>query len=170
VALDQIRSLFHFTDTRNLTSIRERGGLYSWQRLQEMGVVVDVPGGNDWSHDADALKGLDTYVHLCLRANHPMEYIARCREGRIERSLFLEIDRSVLDFDGVLFTEDVSNKRGVETRTLDEAEELIDFDVIDGNIDYQDQDHLARLRQVEKCEILVPDFIPIELIRNLRNG
>lgn len=169
MAFDQIRSLFHFTETRNLTSIRNRGGLYSWQRLQEMGVVVEVPGGNDWSHDADALKGLDSYVHLCLRANHPMEYIAR-REGRIERSIFLDIDPAVLDFDGVLFTEDVSNKRGVETRTLDEAEELIDFDVIDGNIDYQDQDHLARLRQVEKCEILVPDFIPIALIRNLRNG
>jgi hypothetical protein len=168
VALDQIRRLFHFTETRNLPSIRERGGLYSWRRLQEMGVVVEVPGGNDWSHDADAYKGLDTYVHLCLRANHPMEYVARTREeGRIERSNFLEIDRSVLDLDGVLFTDDVSNKRGVETHTLDEAEEMIDFAVIDGNIDYQDQDHLARLRQVEKCEILVPDFIPIDLIRNI---
>jgi hypothetical protein len=96
-----------------------------------------------------------------------MEYIARRKEGRIERSKFLEIDRSVLNFDGVLFTIDVSNKRGVETCTLDEAEEMIDFAVIGGNIDYQDQDHLSRLRQVEKCEILVPDFIPIELIRNL---
>lgn len=169
MALDRIGSLYHFTDTRNLISIRDRGGLYSWHRLQEMGVGVDVPGGNDWSHDADALKGLDNYVHLCLRANHPMEFVAK-QEGRIQNSIFLNIDRAVLDFDGVLFTEDVSNKRGVETRTLDEAEDLIDFPVIGGNIDYQDQNQLARLRQVEKCEILVPDFIPIELIRNLRNG
>lgn len=167
MALDRIRRLYHFTDTRNVDSIREHGGLYSWRKLRDMGVEVDVPGGNDWSHEADVRIGLDDYVHLCLRANHPMEYIARHKEGRIERSIFLEIDRSVLDLDGVLFTEDVSNKRGVETRTLDEAEELIDFDVIGGNIDYQDQDHLARLRQVEKCEILVPEFIPIDLIRNI---
>ena len=170
MALDRIRRLYHFTDTRNLSSIRDRGGLYSWRKLQEMGVTVEVPGGNDWSHGADASKGLDDYVHLCFRANHPMEYVARCREGRIQRSTFLDIDPAVLDFDGVLFTDDVSNKRGVETRTLDEAEELIDFEIIGGNIDYQDQNDLARLRQAEKCEILVPDFIPIELIRNLRNG
>lgn len=166
MALDRIRRLHHFVDTRNVNSIRELGGLYSWRKLQEMGVVVEAPGGNDWSHQADALKGLDNYVHLCLRRTHPMEYVAR-QEGQIERSIFLEIDRSVLDFDGVLFTDDVSNKRGVETHTLDEAEDLIDFDVIGGDIDYHDQDQLARLRQVEKCEILVPDFIPIELIRNL---
>lgn len=135
--------------------------------FQEMGVLVDVPGGNDWSHEADASKGLDTYIHLCFRANHPMEYVARCREGRIQNSIFLEIDPAVLDFDGVLFTDDVSNKRGVEPRSLDEAEELIDFEVLGGDIDYKDQNELARLRQAEKCEILVPDLIPIDLIRNL---
>lgn len=167
MTLERIRRLYHFTDTRNLDSIREHGGLYSWRRLQEMGVSVDVPGGNDWSHDADAFKGLDTYVHLCFRANHPMEYIARCREGRIQRSIFLEIDAAVLDFDGVLFTEDVSNKHGVEPRSLDEAEELIDFEILGGDIDYKDQNDLARLRQAEKYEILVPELIPMELIRKL---
>lgn len=130
-------------------------------------MFVNVPGGNDWSHEADALKEMDNYVHLCLRANHPMEYIARCQERRIQKSIFLQIDRAVLDFNGILFTDDVSNKRGVEPRSLEQAEALIDFEVLGGAIDYKNQNHLARLRQAEKCEILVPDHIPIKLIRNL---
>ena len=29
------------------------------------------------SHEADQKKGMDRYIHLCLKSNHPMEYVAR---------------------------------------------------------------------------------------------
>jgi hypothetical protein len=166
MALRRIKALYHFTDLRNLLSIRERGGLFSWRKLVEMGVAVAAPGGNDWSRDADNYKGVDAYVHLCLRSNHPMEYRAR-EEGRIEQSVFLEIDPAVTEIEGVSFTEDVSNKRGVELFPIENAADLIDFEVLGPNMNYKDQGMLERLRQAEKCEILVPDFIPIRLIRNL---
>jgi hypothetical protein len=166
MTLKEVKRLYHFTDERNLDSIRELGGLYSWRKLSEIGHKVDAPGGNDWSHDADAFKGLDAYVHLCFRRNQPMEYRART-EGRIVKSIFLEIDPAVLEIEGVLFTDDVSNKRGVEPHAVDEADDLIDFQILRPGIDLGNPDIRARLQKAEKYEILVPDFISIDLIRNL---
>jgi hypothetical protein len=104
-----ITAFYHFTDRRNLDLIRQLGGLHSWAKLNEMGVDVPAPGGNEWSHDADVSRGLDRFVHLCFRPTHPMEFRAR-EEGRIGDSIFLHIHPEVAESDGVMFTPDVSNK------------------------------------------------------------
>jgi hypothetical protein len=118
--LQQITLLYHFTDRRNLPLIREMGGLYPRAKLAKKGVQVAAPGGNQWSLDADKLKGMDHYVHLCLRPNHPMEYLAR-QEGRIGDTIFLQIHPEVLFWEGVKFAPDVSNKAGVEVCSIEEA-------------------------------------------------
>jgi hypothetical protein len=157
--LNQITWLRHFTDSRNLTSIRELGGLYSMAKLREMEVAKLCPGGNQWSLDADLGSGMDQYVHLCFRANHPMEYIARS-EQRIEQTRWLYVKPSVLLRKGVLFCPGVSNKAGMETFPIEEAAEMIDYEVLYTKTDWSDPAIKARLQAAEKCEILVPDFIP----------
>jgi hypothetical protein len=164
-----ITTLYHFTDRRNVLKIRELGGLYSLAKLREMNIEIPAPGGNDWSHDADRYKGLDEYIHLCFRDNHPMEYIAR-KEGRIQESVFLHIHPDVLEMEGVKFTADVSNKFGVTICSVDEAKSIIDFEVLYTRTDWRDPQIQQRLKQAEKCEILVPDHIPLGLIRNLPDG
>jgi hypothetical protein len=72
-SLDQIPRLYHFTDRRNLDLIRQHGGLHPMADLGKRGVKVPAPGGNEWSRDADGLKGMERYVHLCFRSHHPME-------------------------------------------------------------------------------------------------
>ena len=79
----QQRAFIHFIDRRNLPSIRQRG-LLSTQKLREMGINIPAPGGNEWSMDADRHSGMDAYVHLCFKMDHPMEYCA-INEGRIGR-------------------------------------------------------------------------------------
>ena len=111
-------------------------------------------------------RALDKYVHLCFKNNHPMEYAAR-QDGRIEDSIFLWIHPKVLEFDGVLFTPGVSNKSGLRIHPIDEARELIDFEVLYTRTDWSDPEIQKRLQRAEKCEILVPNEIPLELIRNL---
>jgi hypothetical protein len=134
-----------------------------------MKVEVLAPGGNEWSRDADGFKGMDEYVHLCFRANHPMEYVARA-EGRIGDTIFLQIHPDVLAWNGVKFTADVSNKSGVSVHTMEEAREMIDFEVLYSRTDWSNPDIQKRLRAAEKCEILVPDKIPLSLIRSLPHG
>jgi hypothetical protein len=82
--------LYHFTDRRNLTLIWDLDGLWSTAKLKEMGVEF-YPGGNQHSLDADEMVGMDQYVHLCFKSNHPMEYLAK-QDGRIEKTLWIYIE------------------------------------------------------------------------------
>jgi hypothetical protein len=166
--LGQITVLYHFTDRRNLPLIREHGGLYPLAHMAAMGIAVPAPGGNEWSHDADAMKGMDNYVHLCFRPNHPMEFRAR-KEGRIKDPIYLEIDPEVLHWNDVKFTPDVANKSGVRPHTMEEARGLIDFEVLYDRPKWSEEIR-KRLQQAEKYEILVPGHIPLNLIRNLPHG
>jgi hypothetical protein len=167
--LFQIPRLFHFTDRRNLPLIRELGGLYPIAELLKRKIEIPAPGGNEWSRDADALKGMGRYVHLCFRGNHPMEYLAR-KDGRIVDTIFLEIHPSVLQFPDVMFTPDVANKAGVETIPIAEAATIIDYAVLYTRTDWTDPSIQERLKAAEKCEVLVPTFIPLKLIRNAGDG
>lgn len=168
-SLNRVPFLYHFTDRRNLPLIRQVGGLCPLAELIGKKVQIPAPGGNDWSHDADNMKGLDKYVHLCFRPKHPMEYVAR-KEGRIGETIFLQISREVLHWEGVRFTQDVSNKGGVESHPIEAARSMIDFDVLYTRMDWRDGNIRQRLSQAEKCEVLVPDCIPLELILNFPNG
>ena len=168
-SLKCIPLLYHFTDRRNLPSIREHDGLYPMTELRKKNIKVVAPGGNQWSQDADGIKGMDAYVHLCFRNNHPMEYLAR-QAGRIGDTIFLQIHPDVLTWDDVLFTDDVANKAGVETHTIEEAGKIIDFEVLYTRTNWSDPKVQARLQQAEKYEILIPEKIPLKMISNLPNG
>jgi hypothetical protein len=165
----QIPLLYHFTDRRNLPSIQNCGGLFPKAELDGKGVAIPAAGGNQWSFDADKTRGLHNYIHLCFRSNHPMEYVAR-QDGRIVDSIFLQIHPSVLNYTGVRFTADVSNKSGVTLYTLEQARDIIDFQVLYTRTDWSDPAIQERLKQAEKYEILVPNPIPLSLIRNITNG
>jgi hypothetical protein len=170
-SLGRVVELYHFTDTRNLPSIRARGGLYSMQLLKQMGVQGVIPGGNDWSLSADQIFGMDQYVHLCMRRNHPMEYRAKER-GQIQRTLWLTIDAAnIFNLEGVLFSYDVSNSSGVKICPLQEAAADIDYDILYGRADLRDPELQSRMSKAERCEILVPKYIPIQYFeRFLPNG
>jgi len=168
-SLSKVQCLYHFTDRRNLRLIREIGGLLPLSQLLGKGIKIPAPGGNEWSRDADGLKGMGNFVHLCFRNTHPMEFAARA-DGRITDSIFLQIHPSVIQMEGVRFANDVANKSGVESVPIGEAEPMIDFEVLYTRTDWSDPQIQQRLRQAEKYEILVPGFIPLSLIRNLPDG
>ena len=164
-----VSHFYHFCDRRNLPLVRQLRGLLSLEQLEARNIEIPAPGGNDWSHDADRKKDLHRYVHLCLRNNHPMEYVAR-QEGRIVDTVFLQVSSEVLQLDGVMYAPGVSNRADVPIRTIDEARGLIDFEVAYTRTDWTDRPSRKHLDDCEKCEILVPDYIPIELIRNIADG
>jgi ssDNA thymidine ADP-ribosyltransferase, DarT len=161
----RIKTLYHFTDASNLTSIAEHGGLYSWSKLEQLGIVVPNPGGNDWSHDADQRFQVDDYVHLCFYDQHPMEWRAR-QDGRLPNTAFLKVNPAVLDLDGVLFTDDVSNKSGIVPISRAEANQTLDFEVLSGKTQRNDPQATERWLRAKKYEVLVPAFVPISYITN----
>ena len=98
-----------------------------------------------------------------------MEFIAR-QDGRIVDTVYLQIHPDILSVSDVMFTADISNKSGVEAIPLIEALDIIDFRVLYTRTDWTDPDVQQRLRLAEKYELLVPNHVPIKLIRNLPNG
>lgn len=158
------RSLYHFTDDANLPVIQSSGGLYSIEQLKARGIVPPRPGGNDWSHEADTARGLHRYVHLCFKPHHPMEHQAK-EEGRIGPTTFLGIGTEVLFLKGVLFAPEVSNKSGVEAMPVAEAVDRIDLEILFTRTNWSDPVIQARLQRAEKAEILVPNHIPLSVIR-----
>lgn len=158
---DRIRYLYHFTDRRNLASIRDTGGLHSTAKLKKLGIDTFHPGGNELSLESDRRFGMDRYVHLCFNTNHPLEYLAR-QDGRIQRTAWLYVDPAVLTRKGVLFTPGVANRAGMEPVPILDAAKMIDFEVLYTRTDWSDPAVYARRQAAERCEILVPDGIPFK--------
>lgn len=127
--LRRIRTLYHFTDRRNIPLIRERGGLYPLAELEAAEVEVPVAGGDEVSRFTDRRSNVHRYVHLCFRDKHPMEFRAR-EEGRIKQTVFLQIKPNVLQWSGVLFCPMMANSNDAKFYTIDDARSMIDFEVL----------------------------------------
>lgn len=157
-----IKNLYHFTDVRNINSIKQHG-LLSWRELQARGIIPPAPGANELSHDLDVALDLDQYVHLCLWSEHPMEWRAR-QDGRILQSTFLKISTEVLNLPGLLFAADVANKTGVELLDFDAAVQMLDFEAVYRYLDWKDPEVKARVQASRRYEVLVPDRVPAQMI------
>lgn len=161
--------VWHFTDKSNLELIEEHHGLLSFGELEKRGIEIPVPGGNDWSHEADKRNGVHKYVHLAFVDDHPMLYLAK-QEGRIPNPIWLIINSSILTAQDVRFCSEVSNKSGAAILEAKEAKEQIDFDVLFTYMDWRDPAIQARRQAAIKSEILVPRSVPIEKILGYKNG
>jgi len=159
--LARVTWLYHFTDSRNIPSIRELGGLWSTAKLREMGVKF-YPGGNQHSLDADRMFGMDQFVHLCFSMQHPLAYLAG-QDGRIEKLQWIYIDDAagIFELEGARYCPDVANKSGAEHYPIDVARESFDVEALSW-IDFRIGNNHARKQAVEKCEILVPDHVPLK--------
>lgn len=157
-------TFFHFTDTRNLKLIKQYG-LLSMHELRDKGIVT-TPGGNQWSLEADVRSGMDRFVHLCFLSEHPMEWRAR-QDGRVAASRFLRIDPSIIMVPGIVITDQVANKAGVKPRPAEAMLGELDLEVIYKRLDWKDSTVKSRREAAKLYEILVPNGIPVEKIRNL---
>lgn len=159
---------YHFTDASNLVSIKKHG-LLSWKELNRRELEVNAPGGNELSHREDARTGVDAYVHLCLKPDHPME-IYCLEDGRIEELVHIRVDPSVIKLEGVVGTLDVSNKGGIDPVPLPEFIGSLDHEVLYTRTEWRDPDINRRLKQAERCELLIPREVATDYLRFHRNG
>jgi hypothetical protein len=64
----------------------------------------------------------------------------------------------------------MANTNNITFHTMDEARGMVDYEVLYTRTNWSDPQVQQRLQAAEKYEILVPRAIPLELIRNLRDG
>ena len=161
------RHIYHFTDKVNIPSIA-KFGLLSKEQATQRRIIVEAPGGNDWSRNADMLRELCDYVNLCFTTNHPMCHVAHVN-GNIPNPQYLAIDPEILRLDGVKITLDVANKATTKILDVVKGLEGIDTNVLYTWTDWSDPAIQDRLQKAQKCEILVPKTVPVCYIKGIRN-
>ncbi len=157
-----IKYLYHFTDFRNLKSIREHGGLYSWWSCKQKGIVIPAPGSSEDSRRRDWSKNLQDYVRLSFNRFHPMKHVAR-EEGRVEDIRILAIDPSVIYLASTLFSDLNANDRKARIGGDIESFERIKFDVATGRWDGEME------KKFFQAEVLVKSYVPLRLMKMIKN-
>lgn len=111
--------LYHFTDPRNIPSIKKYG-LLSWYELNKKN-IYHIPASNSLSRNLDTRRNLEDYVRLSLNTNHPM-FARAINEGRVKNLVWLKIDPIVMNFPDTLFSNDnATSNRAVIINNKDTA-------------------------------------------------
>jgi hypothetical protein len=162
-ASTQHQRFYHFTDRRNLESIRKHG-LLSTAELKRRDLFGSVvPGGDANSQASDHASGTSHYVCLCFTQNHPMCHVARNDDRKLD-PVYLQIEPGIIQAPGVMITNAPSNQNGIQKVPAVRALDILDLDVIYTRMDWKDPAIRARLLIAEKYEILVPREVAREYI------
>lgn len=162
---NNITKLYHFTDKKNLESIRKNGGLYSWWKAEKLGIEIPMPGGNGESRYYDKKYLLQNYVRLCFTKNHPMRFIAE-KENRIINPVILEIKIDVAFLTETKFSNMNAAKTGHSQGKNLEDLKKIRFDLVLQPNHFNISDSEKKFYQ---AEILVLEKIPLEYITNINS-
>jgi hypothetical protein len=159
----RIDRLYHFAALANTGQIYQHKGMYSRCRHAEVGIQCQHFVSDDKSRANDSRNGLDKYIHLSFVRDHPMLHVSRKRNSHF-RMLLLHINPKVLLLEGVMFTEAMANSMFSSlypvlalSDHLPLKDRLPDTDVPGGS---------WTLEQFVdwKAQLLVPDFIPLNLV------
>jgi len=150
-----IVSLFHFTDSSNLVSIRKHG-LLSASALQDQLINAKM-NSDEASRKLDVRLGLENYVRLSFNASNPMKFVAT-KHKRIGDVVTLKINLGVVLRPGVLYCDcNATRKEAVKS----ESPIVVHFDVVRAISQFEVP---LKERRFYQAEVLVPSPIPPEFI------
>ncbi len=161
------RYLYHFTDKRNIESIKSLGGLYSWRYMETNGFHIPKPGGNELSRSLDTrFSDWSDYVRLSFCSHHPMM-------NRLERNGYdlvtLKIDSDIIS--ETSYISDInatSNYADIRRASdIDDLHNFLDFDAINNNgyIKYGTPEYA-----LHQAEVLIKTKVPLKYIRGTINS
>lgn len=155
-----INNFYHFTDVRNLESIIDNGGLYSWSSIQKKNINSIMSSG-ELSRQLDTRKGLEDFVRLSFVENHPMKYMVEKDRGL--NLVLLEIDISVACWESTLFSDiNATDNNVIIGRDLGFLKKL-NYNLFKQKYVYLE----AQQKKQYQAEILVKSFLPIKYIKNI---
>lgn len=157
-----IRYLYHFTDRRNLDSIRRNGGLYSWYYCLNHNIDIPYPGGGEQSRSLDRWHGLQDYVRLSFCDDHPMAYRLQ-QDGYNLVLLRIKIDVALLE-DTQFSDINAADNAHHHGKTMEDLRRV--------DLSATQQHYVSSSSPIFKkhqAEVLVKTFIPLEYIENIDN-
>lgn len=156
---NNVRVFYHFTDRRNIQSIKERGGLYSWYYLKSHNIPIPNQGGNSFSQSRDQLLDLQDYVRLSFCEDHPMAYHIKQDGANI---VLLKISIDVAEFESTLFTDANTASNNFSKGANASALRKVNFRATRQKYMRRDDPDFGH----KQAEILVKTFLPARYILN----
>jgi len=160
LASKNIDKFYHFTDEKNLESIIENGGLYSWKSIENKEISA-LLSSNELSRQLDTQKNLQDYIRLSFTDYHPMSSKVEKEDGK--NLVWLEIDLEVALWESTLYSDMNATDNSVIVKGDFDFLKTLDFDIF--------KQRYNTLNTLEKkkyqAEILVKDFLPIRYIKNI---
>lgn len=155
-----IYKFYHFTDIKNLKSIIEHGGLYSWYGLETKKITSSL-SSNQLSRELDTRYNLQDYIRLSFGSYHPMS--SRLIHQERKELVWLEISLEVAYFEETLFSDINATDNNVKIGNSLAFLKTIDLDIFKHQ--YRDLDYYGKKKY--QSEILVKKFLPIKYITNI---
>lgn len=159
---NNISSLWHFTDIRNLPLIKALNGLRSKEFLENNGYLRNVIcGGDKLSHQLDRDLGNWDKISLNFTPHTPMAYHIK----KEKHLIFIEIDSVVATFNDVYFTDcNATRLRNGQKRERGiKGLHNIKFEYIRSNPKPYDPDWVKYVQ----AEVLVPNYIPLKYFKKI---
>ena len=157
---NNIRYFYHFTDIRNLDSIRQCGGLMSWKECENNNIKIPNAGGDGFSRQLDEKYNLQDYVRLSFCEDHPMSYKHQ-RAGC--QMVLLRIKTDVAYWKDTLFSDmNATDKNHSHGGGVDDLKK-IKFQAVKKTYVRKDDDEF----KYHQAEVLVKTYIPLDFIVNI---
>lgn len=162
---NNIISLYHFTDKKNLPSIKKYGGLYSWDYCARSNIEVIKPGGNECSRSKDMEKGLQNYVRLNFYHSPPMYWALK--NERNYNLVILRVDPSVIYWKSTKFSDE--NAASYYACVGDKLSDFkkIKLELATNKYKIWNDDALRSNKRFVQAEVLVEEHIPCKYIKIL---
>lgn len=154
---EQLPFLIHITDESNLESIREHGGLYSKQAMQEFNIQPNRYASDDLSRSLDNRRGIFDFIHLSIRES-PMIFRATLDRG--VNPVDLKIDSRFIFAEETKFSDMNATDNNATVGYAIEDFERINFEIANRHRRCQTADE----KKLFQAEILVKRHIPLEFI------
>ena len=159
---NNVSFFFHFTDIRNIESIKKNGGLYSWRYCEEHDIHIENAGGDETSKYLDTKHGLDDYVRLSFCTDHPMAWRLK-QDGCTLVLLKIKVDVAWLQ--GTLFSDiNAADNAHHHGPSLDDLKRV---DINAARMHYLP--NTSEFFKKHQAEVLVKTHVPLEYIVNIDN-
>lgn len=157
---NDIRFLYHFTDKRNIPSIKRHGGLFSWHYCETNNINIPRQGGDYDSRELDKKYRLQDYVRLSFCDDHPMKYRLQ-QSGSDMVVLRIKIDVALLK--DTLFSDiNAADRLHTHGGSLLDLKR-VNFDATKRHfVSKNDEDF-----KPHQAEVMVKTFVPLKYIVNI---
>lgn len=153
---------YHFTEIDKIDSIIKHGGLLSYKRCLDEGIVLPLREDMALSRDADAKLGLEDYARVSFSKHLPKIDI-RKREGA--DLVMLRISLDVALFEETLFTDiEATHPQMRYGKTLGDLKNVNTRIALCDGFLTNEQEFLQ-----QQAEVLIKGIIPLKYILNIDN-